>query len=278
MASDGAPAPCARGGAGGVARDRIPLVPLRLRDTPAGSATSAPPTVGDVMVSVRNRSPAPCFAFWSAERVLARADRKSPQPRTSPRYRTVLDRSGSYRVEDGGLREDVGGPKAGWMLWIAFDFGRMTLVAFHQNRRGDAGKRDGRREEQRTARHQVLGLPHVGDDLFRRLLRAGADAGERERRAHQLQELAAALRDRSTATPARETPGAGTRGTAAESDSSPRLRQYRRPSEPARRDLMAAKSISYLWHVEQLVSWSTPAILYSFTRRSPRPGSSAGRS
>ena len=76
-------------------------------------------------------------------------------------------------------------------------------------------ERDGAREEQRTARDEVLGLPDVGDDLFRRLLRAGADAGERERRAHQLQELAAALRIVPLATPARGTPGAGTRGTAA---------------------------------------------------------------
>src|SRR5436190_16094348 len=39
-----------------------------------------------------------------------------------------------------------------------------------------------------------------------------------------------------------------------------------------------SKIHSYLWHVEQLVSCSTPAILYSFTRRSPMPGSSDGRS
>ena len=79
------------------------------------------------------------------------------------------------------------------MLWIAFDFGRMTLVTFHKHRRGDAGKRDRGREEQRPARNQVLRLPDVGNDLFGRLLRAGADAGQRQRRAHQLQELAAPL-------------------------------------------------------------------------------------
>jgi len=52
------------------------------------------------------------------------------------------------------------------MLWITFDFGRMTLVALDKDRRGDPGKRDGGGEEQRTARNQVLGLLHVGDDFF----------------------------------------------------------------------------------------------------------------
>ena len=53
------------------------------------------------------------------------------------------------RGQDRGLREDVGGPDAGWMLWIAFDFGRMTLVALHQHRRGD--RRQTERPSRRTA-------------------------------------------------------------------------------------------------------------------------------
>src|SRR6476620_7152389 len=40
----------------------------------------------------------------------------------------------------------------------------------------------------------------------------------------------------------------------------------------------AAAAAAYLWHVEQLVSCRTSAILYSLTRRSPSPGSFAGRS
>jgi hypothetical protein len=110
------------------------------------------------------------------------------------------------------------------MLWIAFDFGRMTFVAFHKHRRGDPGKRHGGREEQRTARNQVLGLLDVGDDLFGRLLRAGADPGERERRAHELQELAAPLR----VVPLRRLLGklaVQVFAELSESDSSPRLRQ-----------------------------------------------------
>ena len=58
----------------------------------------------------------------------------------------------------------------------------------------EAALRHRRREEQRPARDDLLGLPDVRDDVFFGLAGAGADAGERERRAHQLQELAAAGR------------------------------------------------------------------------------------
>ena len=50
------------------------------------------------------------------------------------------------------------------------------------------------REEERPPGHELLGLPHVGQDLLRRLLRAGGEPGEGQRGAHQRQELAAALR------------------------------------------------------------------------------------
>jgi hypothetical protein len=50
------------------------------------------------------------------------------------------------------------------------------------------------REKQRAAGNDVFGLFDVGNDLFARLFRARAYARERERRGHQLQELAAAFR------------------------------------------------------------------------------------
>ena len=83
---------------------------------------------------------------------------------------------------------------------------------------------------------------HVRHDLLVRLARAGGQAGQRQRGAHQLEELAAALEASSSiAAPAAGTRGAGTRGTPAVSASSSRLRQYcgrspRRQAAPDRRD------------------------------------------
>ncbi len=97
-------------------------------------------------------------------------------------------------IEDLGLREDVRRAEAGGVLRIAFDFGRMPHVALDQHRPRVSALYDRTRKEQRTSRHDVFGLLHVRDDLLRGLPRTGADAGERQRRAHQLQELAAPLR------------------------------------------------------------------------------------
>ena len=85
-------------------------------------------------------------------------------------------------------------PRLAGCSGLPFDFGRTPHVAFDQHRLGDAGERDRAREEQRSAGNEILRLPDVGNDLFRRLLGARADARERERRAHQLQELPASLR------------------------------------------------------------------------------------
>ena len=80
------------------------------------------------------------------------------------------------------------------MLWVALDLGRTTHMALDQHRLCDTGERNGAGEEQRAARDEVLGLAHVGDDRLGGLLGARADAGKGQRRAHQLQELTAALR------------------------------------------------------------------------------------
>ena len=58
---------------------------------------------------------------------------------------------------------------------------------------GDAVERRGGGEEQRPAGNQVLRLPHVRHDVLGGLARAGGHAGQRQRRAHQLEEIAAAL-------------------------------------------------------------------------------------
>ena len=101
---------------------------------------------------------------------------------------------GIVEAEDGGLREHVGGPKARRMLRISFNFGRPAHMAFDQNRSRDAAERNRARKEQRPARHQILWLTDIRNDLLGRLSRARPDARERERRAHQLEEVATALR------------------------------------------------------------------------------------
>ncbi len=98
------------------------------------------------------------------------------------------------QAEDGGLCEHVRGAQAGRMLRIPFDFGRSAHVALDQHRPRDASERDGAREKQGPAGHQIFRLSDVRNDLLWRLRRAGADTGERERGAHQLEEVAPSLR------------------------------------------------------------------------------------
>jgi hypothetical protein len=80
------------------------------------------------------------------------------------------------------------------MFRIALEFGRTPHVALDQHGLRDAAERDRARVEQRAARDDVLGLADVGNDRFRRLLRTRPDAGQRERRAHQAEEVAPTLR------------------------------------------------------------------------------------
>jgi hypothetical protein len=77
------------------------------------------------------------------------------------------------------------------MFRIAFDLGRAAFVALHQYTRTDARKRHGGGKEQRLAGDQFFRLLGVGRDLFGRLAGAGRQSSQRQRRAHQLQEIAA---------------------------------------------------------------------------------------
>jgi len=104
------------------------------------------------------------------------------------------DRRGAVRiveVEDRSLDHRVGAAAARRMLLVAFDLGRPAHVALAQHAEAVALVRRGGGEEERLAGDDVLGLAHVGDDLLRRLLVAGHQAGERQRGAGQLEEAAA---------------------------------------------------------------------------------------
>ncbi len=101
---------------------------------------------------------------------------------------------GIVEAEDVRLAEHVGRPEALRVVGVALDLRRPPLVALHEDaaRVAVVGDRGG--EVERAARHELLRLPDVGEDLLRGLLRAGGQTGQRQRGPHEGEELPAALR------------------------------------------------------------------------------------
>ena len=102
---------------------------------------------------------------------------------------------GTVRIVEGqrrGLREDVRRAQAGGVLGIALDFGRAAHVAFNQHSGGESAERHGGRVEERLAGNDFLRGADVRNDLLRRQLGAGGEAGEGRRGAHQFQKIAPA--------------------------------------------------------------------------------------
>ena len=121
--------------------------------------------------------------------------RNEAAPRTNlPKLGDRVRAIGVVHREHRGLREQVGAAAAGGMVGIAFDLGRAAFVALDQQARGHASERHRRGVEHRLAGHQIFGLTHVRHDQLVGLHRASRDAGQRQRGAHQLQEVAAADR------------------------------------------------------------------------------------
>ena len=128
-----------------------------------------------------------------AQGLLHRTHEPRPALQLAPEGRR-LQAVGIVEIEHGRLGQDVDAAEACRMLRIALDFGRPPHMAFDQNRhrRPAEGNRAG--EVERPARDDVLGLTDVGDDRFRGLFGAGADTRQRQRGAHQLEEVAASFR------------------------------------------------------------------------------------
>ena len=80
------------------------------------------------------------------------------------------------------------------MVGIAVHLDRPERVRLHQHRNRARGERMRRRKIHRLAQDQVLGRLHVGEDRLVRLLGASGQPGQRQRRAHHLQEAAPADR------------------------------------------------------------------------------------
>src|SRR5690606_10675655 len=80
------------------------------------------------------------------------------------------------------------------VLRVSLDLGGSARVAFDQSAAGVTAERQRGGEEERLARHDVLRLADVGHDpLVSGAVATGpADAGQRHRRRHELQEPSAA--------------------------------------------------------------------------------------
>src|SRR5262249_18803730 len=104
---------------------------------------------------------------------------------------------------------------------------------------------------ERLAEHEALGLLDVGNDALLRLLRARAETGERERRAHELEEVGPIERRPDACRLARELVPPGL-------DQSRRLDQLgEAPPERATGRAAQARAnlgeVAHRWHVVQLV-------------------------
>ena len=139
---------------------------------------------------VRKRSPAPATRALLLEGELDRREERAPRANLSAlgqRLRPV----GVVDVEDEALREDVGAAEARGVERVAFDLRRPPLVALRHDAPRVAAVDLRRRVEERLAGHELLGSLDVRIDALRRLARASRQTGQRDRRAHQREQLAA---------------------------------------------------------------------------------------
>ena len=125
------------------------------------------------------------------ERALCRERRADGPEKRGPRadVAQVQQRLRAIRIveaENRGLSEHIGRAKTPRMQRVAFDFRRTAFVALDEQAGGDASERHRGRIEEWSAGDEVFGLADIRDDRFRGLPRAAGDAGERERRTHQL--------------------------------------------------------------------------------------------
>src|SRR5439155_21519386 len=95
-------------------------------------------------------------------------------------------------IENARLRERVRRAERGWMIGIPFDLHRTTFEALRQDAEAKTAKGNRGGEPLRLALHAPLRSGHVRNDRLERLPRASGHAGERERRAGELHEIATA--------------------------------------------------------------------------------------
>ena len=149
----------------------------------------------------------------------------------------------------------------------------------------EAAERHRGREEERLARHELLGLPDVRDDLLVGLARAGASAPASASDAPiSFRKLRRPTRIDATPTPAAGTRGAGTRWnsgvSASSSEAAPVRRGPRAPSQPRAYRRRGRDSVVSLVIVRSPVARravsSSVRMSYSFTSCAPSSSWSAG--
>jgi hypothetical protein len=175
-----------------VAGHRVPLVPAGLGVLSQHVGHLLGERWGGHRAGEKTHACAPPRLLGAAGR-LHRREEVAPRPDLAA-VGDDLRAIGVVETEHRCLRDRVGRPQAGRVVRVALDLRGPAHVAFDQDGLRDAAERDCAREEQRAAGDDVLGLADVGDDRLERLPGAGAHAGQRERCAHQLEELAPALR------------------------------------------------------------------------------------
>ena len=94
------------------------------------------------------------------------------------------------KIQDRSLREHIRGPKARRMIGVAFDLGRTTFVAFHQQTDRVCAKRHRRGIELWLPEGHPIGLLDVRHDVLLRSAAAPGKARKCQRCRHQLQEIA----------------------------------------------------------------------------------------
>ena len=158
--------------------------------------------------------------------------------------------------QDLGLSEHVRRAEAAWMPGVPLDLRRTALVALHQHARRIPAERHGGGIEERLAGDEFLGSAHVRHDHLGRLLRAGRHAGERQRRAHQPQELPTPDRIGELGRLLGELPvevcleGIG---VGQFFETAPVLRAGRAGQAGLNRSEVEIVMVAHRWHVEQLV-------------------------
>ena len=169
-----------------LAAGRIPLMP--------GGGREACQEVADLRGQCRRAHRLGQDAEAGAgERLLSREHRADRPEKGGPRpdLADVGERLRPIRIveaEHRGLRERIGCAEATGMERIALDLRGTALVALDEQPGRDAAQRHRGRVEERSAGNELLGLADVRHDLFGRLTGARGHAGQRQGRAHQLQE------------------------------------------------------------------------------------------
>ena len=257
-----------------VAPGRLPAHPLRLREggedalhlAGEGRRGHAPGQEAQARAPLR---------LLLLERLAQRRPELAPGPVLAD-VEHGLRAIGVVQAQDVGLAEGVRPAEARRVLGVALDLGGPALVALHQDPARVAVVAGGGREEERPPRHELLGLPHVGQDLLDRLLRAGGEPGEGERRPHQGHELAAALRVLEhrgllRELPVQELEEGGRVGELVEA--LPVAAGARRGGRPAHALELHGNGVgvflAHRWHVEQVT-----CVLTSYSAASFRPSSS----